>query len=604
MRRNDIRNIVIIAHVDHGKTTLVDCLLRQSGQFRDNQLQGERILDANDLEKERGITILAKNIALPYKDVKINIIDTPGHADFGGEVERVVSMADGALVLVDAAEGPMPQTRYVLSKALACRLKPIVVINKVDRPDGRAHEVVDEMLDLFLSLGADDELADFPYLFASARDGYASHDADARSGTMQPLLDMILKQVPGPEVEEDEPLSMLVTTLDWSEYVGRIAIGRVRSGRVQKAQTVALAQADDATTTGKIASVHTFDKLGRVEVEEATAGDIAALVGLENAEIGDTISAVDSPRRLPRLEVDQPTLEMVFTINTSPFAGQDGKYVTTRHLRARLMKELERNVALRVRQMESADSFAVAGRGVLHLSVLIETMRREGYELAIGKPHVILREIDGVKHEPFESLVVEVPEDKLGPVMEMVGQRRGETLDLAHRGDFAHATFLIPARNLIGLRTRLLTATAGEAIVHHRFDSYRPMISEPPPRANGVLVSMVTSRAVGYALFGLQERSELFVAPGEDCYEGMIVGENARTEDMTVNPAKEKKLTNIRAAGSDENIILKPPRRMSLETALEYIADDELVEVTPNHIRLRKILLKESDRRREARKGA
>ena len=604
MRRNDIRNIVIIAHVDHGKTTLVDCLLRQSGQFRESQLQGERILDANDLEKERGITILAKNIALPYKDVKINIIDTPGHADFGGEVERVVSMADGALVLVDAAEGPMPQTRYVLSKALACRLKPIVVINKVDRPDGRAHEVVDEMLDLFLSLGADDELADFPYLFASARDGYASDDADARSGTMQPLLDMILDKVPGPEVEPDAPLSMLVTTLDWSEYVGRIAIGRVQSGKVRKSQNVSIAQADDETITAKIASVHTFDKLGRVEVEEATAGDIAALVGLEDAEIGDTISAIESPRRLPRLEVDQPTLEMVFTINTSPFAGQDGKYVTTRHLRGRLMKELERNVALRVRPMDSADSFAVAGRGVLHLSVLIETMRREGYELAIGKPHVILKDINGIKHEPFETLVVEVPDTKLGPVMEMVGQRRGETIDLSHRGDFAHATFLIPARSLIGLRTRLLTATAGEAIVHHRFDSYRAMVSDPPPRANGVLISMVNAKAVGYALYGLQERSELFVAPGEDIYEGMIVGENARSEDMTVNPAKEKKLTNIRAAGSDENIILKPPRKMSLETALEYIADDELVEVTPSNIRLRKILLKESDRRREARKGA
>ena len=604
MRRNDIRNIVIIAHVDHGKTTLVDCLLRQSGQFRDSQLQGERILDANDLEKERGITILAKNIALPYQGVKINIIDTPGHADFGGEVERVVSMADGALVLVDAAEGPMPQTRYVLSKALAARLKPIVVINKVDRPDGRAHEVVDEMLDLFLSLGADDELADFPYLFASARDGYATHDADARSGTMQPLLDMILEHVPGPDVEPDAPLSMLVTTLDWSEYVGRIAIGRVESGVVQKGQSVAIAQADDASATAKVASVHTFDKMGRIEVEEATAGDIAALVGLEDAEIGDTISDAENPQRMPRLEVDLPTLEMVFTINTSPFAGQDGKYVTTRHLRGRLMKELERNVALRVRPMESADSFAVAGRGVLHLSVLIETMRREGYELAIGKPRVIVREIDGVKHEPFETLVVEVPVDKLGPVMEMVGARRGETLELAHRGDFAHASFSIPARGLIGLRTRLLTATAGEAIVHHRFDSYQPMVSEPPPRANGVLISNITAKAVGFALFNLQERSELFVAPGEDTYEGMIVGENARGDDLTVNPAKQKKLTNIRAAGSDENVILKPPRKLSLEAALEYIADDELVEVTPSHIRLRKMLLKESDRRREARRGA
>ncbi|MCA9270004.1 MAG: translational GTPase TypA [Planctomycetales bacterium] len=604
MRRDDIRNIVIIAHVDHGKTTLVDSLLRQSGQFRDSELQQTCILDSNELERQRGITILAKNIALPYRGVKINLIDTPGHADFGGEVERVVGMADGAIVLVDAAEGPMPQTRYVLSKALAAGLKPIVVVNKIDRPDARANEVIDETLELFLSLGADDTVADFPYLFASGRDGYASHDPTARSGTIQPLLDMILEQVPGPDVEPDAPLSMLVTTLDWSEYVGRIAIGRIQSGAIRAGQNVALAQANDESTTGKIASVHTFSKLGRVEVAEATAGDIVALVGIENAEIGDTISDPLRPQRLKRLTVDQPTLEMVFTINTSPLAGKDGKYVTTRHLRGRLFKELERNVALRVRQLDQADSFAVAGRGVLHLSVLIETMRREGYELAIGKPHVITREVAGVLHEPFETLVVEVPCERVGPVMELVGQRRGEMLEMHQRGDFTHVSFLIPARGLIGLRTRLLTATAGEAIVHHRFESYRPMVSEPPPRPNGVLISNIAGKAVGYALFSLQERSELFVAPGDDVYEGMIVGENARSDDMTVNPAKEKKLTNVRASGSDENIILKPPRRMSLETALEYIAEDELVEVTPKTIRLRKILLKESDRRRQARRGA
>jgi GTP-binding protein len=603
MRRNDLRNIVIIAHVDHGKTTLVDALLRQSGQFRDSQLQGDCILDANDLERERGITILAKNIALNYRDVKINIIDTPGHADFGGEVERVVRMADGAVVLVDAAEGPMPQTRYVLSKALACRLQPIVVINKIDRPDARPHEVVDEMLDLFLSLGADDELADFPYLFGSGRDGYVSPDPAARSGTMQPLLDMILDRVPGPDVEPDEPLSMLVTTLDWSEYVGRIAVGRLQSGRVAQGQNVALMQTENQAS-GKITNVYTFDKLGRVEVPSATAGDIVALVGLDEFEIGDTISDALQPRALPRLTVDQPTLEMVFTINTSPFVGQDGKFVTTRHLRARLMKELERNVALRVRPMDSADSFAVAGRGVLHLSVLIETMRREGYELAIGKPHVIIREIEGVKQEPFETLVVEVPSERIGPVMELVGQRRGELLEMHQRGNYSHVTFLIPARGLIGIRTRLLTATQGEAIVHHRFDSYRPLVAEPPGRANGVLVSMVGGRVNGFALNTLQERSELFVAPGDEVYEGMIVGENARNEDMNVNPTKEKKLTNMRASGSDENIILKPPRRMSLETALEYIEEDELVEVTPNNIRLRKVLLKEVDRRRQNRKGA
>lgn len=604
MRRNDLRNIVIIAHVDHGKTTLVDALLRQSGQFRDSQLQGDCILDANDLERERGITILAKNIAIAYKDIKINVVDTPGHADFGGEVERVVGMADGAVVLVDAAEGPMPQTRYVLSKALAARLQPIVVINKIDRPDARPHEVVDEMLDLFLSLGADDELADFPYLFGSGRDGYVSTDPTARSGTMQPLFDMILDRVPGPDVEPDEPLSMLVTTLDWSEYVGRIAVGRVQSGRINQGQNVALMQADDQSSTGKVTNVYTFDKLGRVEQPVATAGDIVALVGLEEFEIGDTISDVLKPRALPRLTVDQPTLEMVFTINTSPFAGLDGKFVTTRHLRGRLMKELEKNVALRVRPMDSADSFAVAGRGVLHLSVLIETMRREGYELAIGKPRVIVREIDGVKQEPWESLVVEVPSERLGPVMELVGQRRGELLEMQQRGNYTHVTFMIPARGLIGIRTRMLTSTQGEAIVHHRFDSYKPVAAEPPGRANGVLVSMVPGRVNGFALFSLQDRSELFVAPGDEVYEGMIVGENARNEDMNVNPTKEKKLTNMRASGSDENIILKPPRRMSLETALEYIEDDELVEVTPNHIRLRKILLKEVDRKRQNRKGA
>ncbi len=548
MRRNDIRNIAIIAHVDHGKTTLVDAMLRQSGQYRSSQLQGDCILDSNDLERERGITILAKNIALLYKDVKINLIDTPGHADFGGEVERVVRMADGALVLVDAAEGPMPQTRFVLSKALECRLQPIVIINKVDRADARPLEVLDEVFNLFLDLGADDKLADFPYLFGSGRGGYLSHDPEAREGDLHPLLDLILERVPAPAVDINAPLQMLVTTLDWSDFVGRIGIGRLHAGKITKGQTVALMQSDDRIASGKIVQLHTFDKLGRVEVDEATAGDIAAVVGLDNVEIGDTIADPEQPVALPRLSVDPPTLQMVFGVNTSPFVGRSGKYLTTRHLRERLDRELEKNVALRVEPLEGTEQFVVSGRGLLHLSVLIETMRREGYELSIGKPHVILRENDGVTEEPFESLVIEVPQDKLGPVMELVGARRAQMVEMQHHGEYAYLTFSIPARGLIGLRTRLLNATQGTAIMHHRFEAYRPMEGEIPSRPNGVLVSMAAGKVFAYGLNTLQERSELFIAPGDEVYEGMIVGENARNEDMIVNPTKEKKLTNIRAA--------------------------------------------------------
>ncbi len=603
MQREDLRNIVIIAHVDHGKTTLVDCLLRQSGQFRDSQLQGERILDKNDLERERGITIVAKNIALPHRGVKINIIDTPGHADFGGEVERVLRMADGAVVLVDAAEGPMPQTRFVLSKALECGLKPIVVINKIDRPDARPHEALDEALDLILDLGGG-SLDDFPHLFASSKDGYATHDPDQRTDSMRPLLDMVLAQIPAPRVNRDAPLQMLVTTLDWSEYVGRIAIGRIQAGAMHEGQEIELMQAGGRVVTAKIAGLHVFHNLGRAEVERAEAGEVVAVTGLESVEIGDTICAKDARRALPRLTVDEPTLEMVFTINSSPLSGRDGKFVTTRQLRERLLKELERNVALRVRAIEGTDSYMVAGRGVLHLSVLIETMRREGYELSVGKPHVIVRERNGLIEEPFESLVVEVPSEKLGPVMELVGDRRGELVEMAARGAYMHARFSIPARGLIGLRTRVLNATQGTAIMHHRFEKYQAVEGVVPRRTNGVLVSIAAGKAVAYALDGLQQRAELFVAPGDDIYEGMIVGENSRDNDLPVNPMKEKKLTNIRAAGSDENILLKPPRRLSLEAALEYIEDDELVEITPKQIRLRKTLLKESDRRREARRGA
>ena len=604
MRRNDIRNIAIIAHVDHGKTTLVDCLLRQSGEFRASQLVGDCILDSNELERERGITILAKNIAIPYQGVKINLIDTPGHADFGGEVERVLRMADGALVLVDAAEGPMPQTRFVLSKALEFRLKPLVVVNKIDRPDARAREVLDETFELFLELGADDELADFPYIFTSARDGYATHDPANPGDTMKPLLDMVLEKVPGPEIDEGAPLRMLVTTLDWSEYVGRIAIGRIHSGRVRRTQQVALVQAQDSAIAGKVAAVHTFSNLGRQEVEEATAGDIVAVVGLEQVEIGDTISDPDDPQALARVEVDQPTLEMIFSVNSSPLAGREGRYLTSRHLRDRLMRELERNVALRVRPIEGSEAFAVSGRGLLHLSVLIETMRRESFELSIGKPRVITRQRAGIVEEPYESLVVEIPPDRLGPVMELVGARRGQLLEMGKRGELTHTTFSIPARGLIGLRTRLLNATQGTAIMHHRFEAYRPMSGDVPGRANGVLVSMAPGKAVAFGLDGLQERAEMFLGPGEEVYEGMIVGENSRTGDMPVNPTKEKKLTNMRASGSDRNIILKPPRVLTLEEALEYIEEDELVEVTPSKIRLRKILLTEADRRRAARQRA
>jgi GTP-binding protein len=603
MRRNDIRNVAIIAHVDHGKTSLVDCMLRQSGRYRDTQLVGEQILDTNDLERERGITILAKNIAVPYKGVKINIIDTPGHADFGGEVERVLRMADGVLLLVDAAEGPMPQTRFVLGKAFESGLRPIVVINKIDRPDARSHEVVDEVLDLFIQLGADDVLADFPFLFASSKLGYATSDPTVTTDSIEPLMDMILEKIPGPDVDIGEPLQMLVTTLDWSDYVGRIAIGRVQSGTIRKGQNVALMQADDKITQTKAVSVYIFEDLGRVEVHEVDAGDICAIVGLEGVEIGDTVSSPTELRALPRLKVDEPTLRMTFGVNSSPLAGREGKYVTSRHLRERLMRELERNVALRVESIPNTEQFAVAGRGILHLSVLIETMRREGYELSVGKPQVIFREIDGKTHEPFESLVVEAPSDRTGPVMELVGERRAELVEMTSHNEYTFMIFSIPARGLIGLRTRLLNATQGTAVIHHRFEGYRPMADSIPGRATGVLVSIASGKAVAFGLDSLQQRSELHVTPGDVIYEGMIVGENSRPEDMNVNPTKEKKLSNMRATGHDRNILLKPARKMSLEESLEFIAEDEWVEVTPTQIRLRKIMLKETDRRRANRQA-
>lgn len=600
MRRDDIRNVVIIAHVDHGKTTLVDCLLQQSGQFRESQLQ-ERVLDSNDLERERGITILSKNIAISYQGVKINIIDTPGHSDFGGEVERVVRMADGAVLLVDAAEGPMPQTRFVLAKALEAGLKPLVVVNKIDRPDARAVEVLDEAFELVMDLAGEDAVSDFPYIFASSKEGYAVSAPDEAGESMQPLLDMILQHVPGPQVETESPLQMLVTTLDWSEYVGKIAIGRIQSGRILANQTALLSKANDSFQRVKVAELHVFENLGRQKVDEATAGDIVALVGLSDVEIGDTVCAVDDPRPMQRLAIDEPTLEMMFTINSSPLAGRDGKYVTTRQLRERLFAELDRNVALQVEPGANADSFVVRGRGVLHLAVLIETMRREGYELSVAKPQVVNQLVDGKTHEPFETLVVEAPEEKLGPVMELVGARRGQLKEMLPRGGYSQCVFEIPARGLIGLRTRLLNATQGEAIIHHRFLGYRQQEGAIPGRANGVLVSMVSGRAVGYALDGLQSRGEMFVCPGDDVYEGMVVGEHCKDNDLIVNPIKEKKLTNVRAAGNDANILLKPPRQFSLEAALEYIGDDELVEITPKVIRIRKGLLRENQRKRAGR---
>jgi GTP-binding protein len=602
MRRSDIRNIAIIAHVDHGKTTLVDCLLRQSGQFRESQLVGECILDSNDLERERGITILAKNIALEYKGVKINIIDTPGHADFGGEVERVLKMADGVLMLVDAAEGTKPQTRFVLRKALECKLKPVVVINKIDRPDARPSEALSETFDLFVELGADDATLDFPYIFASGRAGYATHNPAQKNGNIAPLLDLVLEHVPGPEVDALGPLQMMVTTLAWSDYVGRVATGRIASGSVAQGQKVVLIKSDGAQVPGTVAGLEVFDKLGRVAVPSASAGEIVALTGLPDPEIGDTIACPENPVPLARINVDEPTLTMLFTINSSPLAGRDGKFVTSRHLRARLYRELESNVALRVESAPNSDHFQVSGRGLLHLGILIETMRREGYELSIGKPEVIRHKIDGHWHEPFEVLSIDVPTAQMGPVMELVGARRGQIAGVrAGETGMSHLEFMIPARGLIGLRTRLLNATRGEAIMHHRFDSYRPCEGEIPKRTNGVLVSQEDGKAVAYALWKLQERSDLFVEPGDEVYEGMIVGENARENDMVVNPTKEKKLTNIRTTAADEAIMLRPPRKMTLEQALEYIEDDEYVEVTPKVIRLRKILLSEAARKREHR---
>jgi GTP-binding protein len=605
MKRFDIRNVAIIAHVDHGKTTLVDQLMRQSGLFRESELRGECILDSNDLERQRGITILAKNIALTLGGTKVNIIDTPGHADFGGEVERVLKMADGALLLVDAAEGPLPQTRFVLRKAFECGLRPIVVINKIDRPDARPMEVLNAVFDLFVELDADDATLDFPTIYASGRQGVATTDLSIPAQDIRPLYDAILKHVPPPEVNSEAPLQMLTVTLDYSDYVGRIAIGRVFAGKIRKNQRIALLRHNGSRVDGNVKQLYVFDRLGRAEADEVAAGDICAVVGLDDVDIGDTIADVDNPQALPPIKVDEPTLDMIFRINDSPFAGQEGTYVTSRQLRDRLMKELESNVALRVVPSEERkDEFHVSGRGLLHLSILLENMRREGYELSVGKPRVITKDINGATMEPIEYLVIDVPPNSVGAVMELVGNRRAECLKLDARSEMTHIEFTIPARGLIGLRTRLLNATSGQAIMHHNFYDYQPVRGSIPSRANGVMVSTETGRATPFALDNLQERGVLFIAGGEQVYEGQIVGENSRDNDMPVNVCREKKLTNIRAATSDKSIILKPPRQMTLELALEYIEEDELVEVTPKAIRMRKIFLKEADRRKYARQHA
>ena len=604
LRRTDVRNIAIIAHVDHGKTSLVDCLIKQSGMFRENQRMGTCILDSNDLERERGITILAKNIAMMWNGVRINIIDTPGHADFGGEVERVLKMADGALLVVDAFEGPRPQTRFVLQKALECGLSLMVVINKIDRQDCRPDEVLSQTFDLLVELGADDKTLDFPYIYSSAREGYATHDPSKKGGDVRPLLDLVLEKIPGPIVRPDDPLQLMVTSLEWSRYVGRIATGRIAAGRIKSGQQIAMMRADGSKTMAKVDKVQLFDNLGRSDSDEAQAGDIVAVTGLPDPEIGDTIADFLNPVALERIAVDEPTLSMKFTINSSPLVGQHGKFVTSRNLRDRLYRELQSNVALRVEETEDKESFKVSGRGVLHLAVLIETMRREGYELSVGKPEVIIREINGKKCEPYELLEVDVPSADLGPVMELVGGRRGQAkvMNTTSTG-MTHVEFSIPARGLIGMRTKMLNATRGEAIMHHRFEDYRPIEGEIPHRQNGVLISQDNGKAIAYALWKLQERADLFVKPGEDVYDGMIIGENVRDNDMVVNPIREKKLTNIRSAGAEDAMLLRPPRELTLELALEYIEWDEYVEVTPQVIRLRKVMLSESERKRQHRSG-
>ena len=603
MRKQNFRNIAIIAHVDHGKTTLVDKLLQQSGTLVTRGETQERVMDSNDLERERGITILSKNTAIRWKDYRINIVDTPGHADFGGEVERVLSMVDSVLLLVDAVEGPMPQTRFVTQKALERGLRPIVVINKIDRPGSRPDWVLDQTFDLFDRLGATDEQLDFPVVYASALNGYASLDDSVREGDMTPLFETIVKHVAPPAVDLDGPFQMQVSSLDYNSYVGVIGVGRITRGRIKKNSPVVVIDRDGNSRSGRVLQIMGFLGLERVEVDEAQAGDIIAFTGIEELSISDTLCAPDKPEALPPLTVDEPTVSMTFQVNNSPFAGRDGKFVTSRQIRDRLDRELVHNVALRVEETGDPDKFRVSGRGELHLSILIENMRREGYELGVSRPEVIIKEVDGIRQEPYEQLTVDVEENHQGSVMEKLGIRGGDLKDMSPDGKGrVRLDYIIPARGLIGFRTEFLTATQGTGLLYNVFDHYGPMKKgEYGQRINGVLIANGAGKSLAYALFNLQERGRLFIGPGEEVYEGMIVGIHSRDNDLVVNPLKAKQLTNVRASGSDENILLTPPIRMSLEQALEFIDDDELVEVTPHHIRLRKKLLVEHERKRASR---
>lgn len=593
----NIRNIAIIAHVDHGKTTLVDKMLLAGHLFRDNQNKGELILDNNDLERERGITILSKNVSINYKGTKINIIDTPGHADFGGEVERVLNMADGCLLLVDAFEGPMPQTRFVLQKAIQIGLKPVVVINKVDKPNCRPSEVQDMVFDLMFSLDATEEQLDFPTIFGSAKNGWMSTDWEKPTDNIIPLLDAIIENIPAPKTYEGDA-QMLITSLDYSSYVGRIAVGRVHRGTIREGQEIVLCRKDGSISRQKIKELHTFEGMGRKRVSEVSSGDICALIGIEGFEIGDTVCDALNPEALPRIAIDEPTMSMTFTINDSPFFGRDGKYVTSRHIGDRLTKELDRNLALRVQKDPHRDIWTVFGRGVLHLSVLIETMRREDYELQVGQPQVIIKEIDGRKCEPVELLTINVTEEYASKIIDMVTRRKGEMLTMASQGDRVHIEFQIPSRGIIGLRNNVLTASAGEAIMAHRFLEYQPWKGDIERRVNGSLIALEAGTAYAYAIDKLQDRGRFFIFPQEDVYAGQVVGENAKDNDIVVNVTKSKKLTNMRASGADDKARIVPPVVFSLEEALEYIKEDEYVEVTPHHIRLRKIILDELERKR------
>ena len=593
-----IKNIAIIAHVDHGKTTLVDKIMYHCQLFRDNENTGDLILDNNDLERERGITITSKNVSVVYKDTKINIIDTPGHADFGGEVERVLNMADGVLLLVDAFEGPMPQTRFVLQKAIDLGLKPCVVINKVDKENCTPDEVHEKVFDLMFELGAEEWQLDFPTVYGSAKNNWMSDDWKNETSNIEPLLDMVIEHVPVPKFDPGTT-QLLITSLDFSSFTGRIAIGRVQRGYVLEGQQIALVKRDGSIKKSKIKEVFIFEGLGRKKVQKVETGDICALVGIEGFEIGDTISDIENPEGLKSISIDEPTMSMLFTINDSPFFGKDGKFVTSRHIKDRLTKELEKNLALRLGETGSADKFIVFGRGVLHLSVLIETMRREGYELQIGQPQVIIKEIDGVKCEPIEELTIDLPENVSGKAVESVSLRKGEVLSMEAKGDRMICEFLIPSRGIIGLRNQLLTATAGEAIMSHRFKEYQPLKGTIPGRISGSLVSMENGTAIPYSIDKLQDRGKFFVEPGENIYEGQVVGENSRQDDMAINITKAKKQSNVRSSGADDKAKIVPAIKFSLEEALEYIQKDEYVEVTPKSLRLRKIHLNETDRKRQ-----